>query len=102
MQMFGGPSRRKHRREELPEWWCQLPTAEKEKRRIEHWQSVSLADVGLPVRIANTLENCGIFTVGQLAEQTEIRLKKIPNLGNITIIKCKALLKKLNVPNQLG
>ena len=102
MEVRGGPSNRKHRKRPDPLWLQFMSDDEKERRRIEEWQAVPLADVGLPVRIANTLENHSIFTVGDLANLTAENLTQIPNLGDLTIRRCVKLLHELNIPNRLN
>ena len=101
MEVHGGPNNRKRRKKPDPEWLAFMSTDEKERRRIEHWQTVSLADVGLPVRIANTLEHNGVMTVGDLMRITLEEMRGIQNLGEITIRKCSRLLDELCLPNKL-
>ena len=102
MEIHGGPKTRKRRKPADPEWLAFMSDGEKEAERIKHWQTVSLADIGLPVRIVNTLESHGILTVGQLATQSEQNLREIPNLGEITIKKCSRLLDELELPSGLN
>ena len=101
MEVHGGPVNRKRRKKPDPEWLAFMSTSEKERRRIEHWRTVSLADVGLPVRIANTLEHNGVMTVGDLMNLTLDDIYSIQNLGEITIKKCSKLLDELQLPNKL-
>jgi len=101
MEIHGGPSKRKKRKPAEPEWLQFMSAADKESARVEKWQSVSLAEVGLPVRIVNTLEDQGVMTVGDLTQKTIEQLQAIPNLGDVTIAKCKKLLEDLRLPNQL-
>lgn len=101
MEIHGGPSKRKKRKPDDPEWLHLMTPADKESARVEKWQSVSLAEVGLPVRIVNTLEDQGVMTVGDLAHRTIEQLQAIPNLGDVTIAKCTKLLEDLRLPNQL-
>ena len=101
MEIHGGPSKRKKRKPTEPEWLKFMTPADKEAARIERWQSVSLAEVGLPVRIVNTLEDQGVMTVGDLTQRTIEQLQAIPNLGDVTIAKCTQLLGDLQLPNQL-
>lgn len=102
MEIHGGPEKRKRRKPADPEWLDFMSDDEKAEERIRGWQSVSLADVGLPVRIVNTLEDHGIFNVGQLCQVTAEDLRKIQNLGEITIRKCTKLLVELQLPNKLS
>jgi len=101
MEIHGGPKKRRRRKPADPEWLFFMSDDDKEKERIENWQSVSLAEVGLPVRIINTLEDHGVLTVGQLAEKTEEDLRGITNLGEITISKCTKLFDELQLPNKM-
>jgi DNA-directed RNA polymerase alpha subunit len=101
MEVHGGPQNRKRRKKPEPDWVAFMSTEEKEQKRIEHWQTVSLADVGLPVRIANTLEHNGVMTVGDLMTLTLDDMRSIQNLGEITIRKCIKLLNDLELPNNL-
>ena len=101
MEVHGGPKNRKRRKKPEPTWVAFMSTEEKEQQRIAHWQTVSLADVGLPVRIANTLEHNGVMTVGDLMCLTLDDMRSIQNLGEITIRKCVKLLNELELPNKL-
>ena len=102
MEFHGGPKKRKRRKPADPEWLAFMSDDEKEEERIRGWQSVSLADVGLPVRVVNTLEECGVLTVGHLANRTEEQLRAIPNLGEITVKKCRKLLNDLQIPARIN
>lgn len=101
MEIHGGPKKRRRRKPADPGWLEFMSDDEKEKDRIENWQLVSLAEVGLPVRIINTLEDHGVMTVGNLAQKTAEELRSIPNLGEITISKCTKLLDELRLPNKM-
>jgi len=101
MRIYGSPETRKRRKKPDYEWLAFLSDEEKEAERVNKWKEVSLADIGLSVRIANTLEENDIFTVGDLAEKTEEDLKCLANLGAVTIEKCRKLLEDLKIPNKL-
>jgi len=101
MEIHGGPKKRRRRKPADPEWLFFMSDDEKEEERIAKWQPVSLAEVGLPVRIINTLEDHGVLTVGQLAQKTAEDLRGIANLGEITISKCTKLLDELRLPNKM-
>ena len=102
MELHGGPNKRKRRKPPDPSWARFITKEDKERERIAYWESVALADSSLPVRIANTLEKHGILTVGELAQQSLARLRRISNLGEITIQRCVKLLEELKVPNRLN
>lgn len=102
MEIHGGPANRKTRKPVDSEWLKFMSDDDKEQSRIASWLNVSLAEANLPVRIINALENYGILTIGQLAEQTQEDLEVIPNLGAETIFKCMRLLEELKLPNKLG
>lgn len=101
MEMHGGPERRKRRCKPEPYWVKFFTEEDREKKRVAHWNTVSLADVGIPVRLANTLEQYGILTVGDLTKLTLADLEDIPNLGEITRVRCSQLLDQLKLPNHL-
>jgi len=101
MELHGGPQKRKRRKPPDPPWARYITPEDRERERVAHWESVAIADSGLPVRIANTLEKHGILTVGELSQQTLGRLRRISNLGEITIQRCSRLLDELKLPNQL-
>jgi len=101
MEVHGGPSKRKRRKQPDPEWLEFMSDDEKERRRIKELYQVTLSDVGLPVRVVNTLENQKIFTLGDLAQVTGTQLASVPNLGEITIRKCQRLLAEFQLPNRL-
>ena len=93
MELYGGPGKRKKRNPPDPYWVKFITPEEKEKKRIERWQSVAIADSGLPVRVANIMEKHGILTLEDL--------QQIANLGDITIRRCGLLLDKLDLPHHL-
>ena len=101
MEIHGGPSKRRRRKPADPDWIEFMSDDEKEAERIERWQTVPLAEVGLSVQIINTLGDHGMMTVGDLAIRTAIELRQIPNLGEITIKKCTKLLDELELPNRM-
>lgn len=101
MEIHGGPEKRRRRKPADPEWVKFMSDDEKEAERIKHWQSVPLAEVGLPVRIVNTLVDHGVTTVGDLSKCQVDELRQIQNLGEITIKKCTTLLNELQVPNRM-
>jgi len=100
MEIHGGPTKRKRRKPEDPEWLSFMSDDEKEEDRIREWQATSLADVGLPVRIINTLEDHGILTIGDLCKKSLKDLKNIQNLGQVTIDKCVRLVQELRLPSE--
>lgn len=53
-----------------------------------------VALVALPVRLTNALEESGIDTIGDLVAATPERLQAIPNFGQVSIDKCRAVLAK--------
>ena len=101
MEIHGGPETRRRRKPVDPDWLFFMSDDDKEKDRIEKWQTVSLAEVDLPVRIVNTLEDHGVMTVGDLTLKTIEELQEISNLGEITILKCTKLMDDLQLPNRL-
>jgi len=101
MEIHGGPRTRKRRKPADPDWIDFISDDEKEAERIEHWQTVSLVEVGLSVRIINTLGDHGVMTVGDLATKSADELRQIQNLGEITIKKCTKLLDDLRLPNRM-
>lgn len=102
MEIHGGPEKRKRRKPVSPEPDGVVSEFEDELERRERWQASSLAEVGLPVRTINTLEENEVLTVGQLCELTVAELKAMPNLGEVTIAKCKEILAELQLPNRLS
>jgi DNA-directed RNA polymerase alpha subunit len=101
MELHGGPVKRKRRKPPDQLWVQFMSDDEKEKDRIEQCQTISLSDVGLPVRVANTLENYGLLTIGDLAKLTVEDLESIQNLGEVTIARCTKLLNEMQIPHQL-
>ncbi len=101
MEMHGGPSGRKRRKQPDPEWLRFLTDEEKEEHRIAKWHMVSIFDAGLPMRIANMLEKHNIMTVGDLTKASRQELEQIHNLGELTLNKCGEFLDKLGLPNKL-
>jgi DNA-directed RNA polymerase subunit alpha len=64
---------------------------QKHEDRLE----LSLAEIDLPVRTVNCLEEEGIFTVGELLNCTPQRLLEIPNLGEKTLETIYVALEKI-------
>jgi DNA-directed RNA polymerase subunit alpha len=56
-----------------------------EKNNKNKLRSYSLTDLNLDVRAMNCLEAEGIHTIGDLCNQHTYDLRKIPNLGKITL-----------------
>lgn len=102
MELHGGPVKRKRRKPPDQLWVQFMSDDEKEKDRIEQCQTISLSDVGLPVRVANTLENYGLLTIGDLAKLTVEDLESIQNLGEVTIARCTKLLDEMQIPHRLS
>jgi len=101
MEIHGGPTTRKRRKPSEPAWMASMSHAEKEAKRINHWQDVSLVEVGLSVRVVNTLERHSVMTVGDLCRKTPAELRLIPNLGEVTVTNCLKILIALRLPNNL-
>jgi DNA-directed RNA polymerase alpha subunit len=101
MEVHGGPTNRRRRKPADPDWVEFMSDDEKEADRIKGWQPVSLAAVGLPVRIVNILEDHNVLTVGQLCSKTVSELRNMQNLGEIIIKRCTNLLAELRLPNRL-
>ena len=55
---------------------------------------LSLAEIDLPVRTVNCLEDQRIFTVGDLLSRTPQQLLEIPNIGEKTLETIYAALEK--------
>ncbi len=101
MEIVGGSFKRKRRKPADPDWVLFMSDDEKEEQRIKSWEKVSLAEVGLSVRIVNTLEDHGIMTVDDLCQKTPGNLRNIPNLGEVTVQNCQKLLDELRLPHKL-
>ncbi|GAB4135736.1 DNA-directed RNA polymerase subunit alpha C-terminal domain-containing protein [Thermopirellula anaerolimosa] len=61
------------------------------KRKLE----LSVAEIGLPVRTTNCLEDRGIFTVAQLVASRPEDLLKIANFGEKTLEEVYLALERL-------
>jgi DNA-directed RNA polymerase subunit alpha len=71
-----------------------IPAWEKAQRHDDRLD-LSLAEIDLPVRTVNCLEEEGIFTVRDLLNCTPQRLLEIPNLGEKTLGTIYAALEKM-------
>ena len=71
----------------IPDW----ARTQKANQRLE----LSLAEIGLPVRTVNFLEEQEIFTVEHLLNSTPQRLLEIPNFGEKTLHAVYAALAKI-------
>lgn len=63
------------------------------------YSNVSIETVFLPVRATNCLRAANISTLGELYSFSIDDLKKLPNLGNKTIVDINNALAKLNYPD---
>jgi DNA-directed RNA polymerase subunit alpha len=71
----------------IPDW----ARTQKADQRLE----LSLAEIDLPVRTVNCLEEEEIFTVQDLLASTPQRLLEIPNFGEKTLLAVYAALEKI-------
>lgn len=97
MEMHGGPEKRIRRVKPEP----YRTKEDHEKKRVEAFNTVSLSDAGLPAKQANVLEKHGVLTVGDLTKLSRADMDQIPNLGELTRLKCSQLLDMHNLPNNL-
>jgi DNA-directed RNA polymerase alpha subunit len=102
MEMQGGPASRKRRKSDNLQQSEFLSLHVTDPEYIERLQATSLAEVGLPVRTINTLEENEILTLGQLCQLTTSELQSIPNLGKVTVDRCREILDRLHLPNRLS
>ena len=101
MEIHGGPSKRRRRKPADPNPDDIMSRYEEESDRIARWQATSLAEVGLSVRNVTTLEANDVMTLGQLCQLTVIELQNMPNLGKVTITRCREILNGLHLPHRL-
>ncbi|GIW94760.1 MAG: DNA-directed RNA polymerase subunit alpha [Pirellulaceae bacterium] len=72
-----------------------LSKAEEEARQLREKLELSTAEIGLPVRTTNCLEERGIFTVGDLLRATPEELLSIANFGEKTLEEVYRALEKI-------
>lgn len=101
MEMYGGPEKRVRRIKPEPHWAGALTDEEQEMKRVHKLNYLSLPDAGMPARTASILEQCGIFTVGDLTKLTLDDLERIPKVGEGTRVRCSQLLDEHKLPNRL-
>ncbi len=97
-----GPKVHRRRKTEDPHWkafFSEDSPADVEEARRQEVLDTSLADIGLSVRNANTLEEAGIFSVRDLSKRSRDDLLAIDNVGERTLIECRDALNKLKVPH---
>jgi hypothetical protein len=58
---------------------------------------VCIDELALGTRAANALRNVGIVAVGDLVQQTEQELLKLPNFGRVSLAEVKTELSKLKL-----
>lgn len=92
MEIHGGPTKRKRRNIKDLTWMEFWSPAELKAKEIEENRKISLANVALPLRTINTLEQCQIYSLGDLASKSLEELTAIPNMGYITIKKCVSII----------
>jgi len=92
MELHVGPSKRRRRKPSDLAWAEFWSPAELKAKEIESNKKMSLANVALPLRVINTLEQRDILTLGDLANSSYQRLEAIPNLGYLTLKKCAAIV----------
>jgi DNA-directed RNA polymerase subunit alpha len=62
-----------------------IPLPAWEKRGKDERLEMSTAEIGLPVRTVNCLEDHGVFTVQHLLDCTPAKLLSFPNFGEKTL-----------------
>ncbi|MGO8688660.1 MAG: DNA-directed RNA polymerase subunit alpha C-terminal domain-containing protein [Thermoguttaceae bacterium] len=62
-----------------------IPLPDWEKQTKDQRLEMSTAEIGLPVRTVNCLEDHGVFTVEQLLGCTPEKLLSFPNFGEKTL-----------------
>jgi DNA-directed RNA polymerase subunit alpha len=77
-----------------------LCQAEEAARQLQAKLDLSLAEIGLPVRTTNCLEERGIFTVRDLLNSTPEKLLSIANFGEKTLEEVYRYLEKLGFYRQ--
>lgn len=65
--------------------------------RINSLLRTPIAELNIPVRIVNTLENHGVILVGNLVEQSIETLMGMTNFGEKTLVEINAALKELGL-----
>lgn len=71
-----------------------------EEQAIEKKLLMSTAEIGLPVRTTNCLDEHGISTVGDLLYSTREELLSVPNFGEKTLEEVYKALEKLGFQRQ--
>lgn len=77
-----------------------LSKAEEEARDLQAKLDLSTAEIGLPVRTTNCLEERGIFTVRDLLNSTPEDLLSISNFGEKTLEEVYRALEKIGFCRQ--
>lgn len=101
MELYGGPDKRKRRIPPEPEWARFFTQSDRDAARVREWRTRAIVDIGIPVRITNTLEKNGILTVGDLADRSLNEMRQIQNLGESTIHRFAKLLDGLKIPHKI-
>ncbi len=70
------------------------------ENEIEKKLQMSTAEIGLPVRTTNCLDEQGISTVGELLRCTREDLLAVPNFGEKTLEEVYKALEKLGFYRQ--
>lgn len=77
--------------------WMTIAEAYELKHKLVHRKPIAerpLSDGNLPTRLINALEGEGILTWGQLSQQTQGSILKIPNVSEKSLIIIQAELRK--------
>lgn len=77
-----------------------LSKAEEEARDLQAKLDLSTAEIGLPVRTTNCLEERGIFTVRDLLNSTPEDLLSISNFGEKTLEEVYRALERIGFCRQ--
>jgi len=70
--------------------------------RVNQLLRTPIAELNIPVRIVNTLENHGVILVGNLVEQSVEALMGMTNFGEKTLVEINAALRELGLSPPVG
>lgn len=90
------PNRRYRKRPSGPDRSAWTPAQKAEAEKADRL-ATPVAEMALPVRVVNTLENYGVITASDLLAQTYASLMAMQNLGETTLAEIKTAVKALGL-----
>lgn len=64
---------------------------------MKHWDSISVATLGIPTRVLSSLAGASIQTIGQILQRNEMEMRRVPGMGRRSITELAAALSDIGI-----